>query len=92
MKPRHFILYALWAMIVGTVIGITACSDTTYTSRLRELILEDMTFDSGKGTQYLTFRNEDLSSYECKSSEKWCTVAFDTEYCKLAVSVEANDT
>lgn len=70
----------------------TACSDDTYESRLRELILEDLAFDCGKGSQDLMFRHEDLSAYECASSDDWCKVSIDAPNSKMTVSVTANDT
>ena len=86
---KKLILY----LLVGVVIGsLTACSDSDYTSRLKELIIEDMTFDDGQSSQSLTFRHEDLSNYECKSSEEWCVISLDVANSRLVVSVKANET
>lgn len=86
---KKLILFLLFGIVAGS---FTACSDENYSSRLKELIIEDMTFDSGKSTQELVFRHEDMSNYECKSSEDWCTAAFDVANSKLIVNVQANNT
>ena len=64
---KKLIVYLLLGIVATS---FTACSDNNYTSRLKELIIEDMTFDHGLSTKTLSFRHEDLSNYECKSSEK----------------------
>ena len=71
---------------------IISCSEDGYQSRLRELLIDDMTFDFKASSQEVTFRHEDLSNYDCQSSEQWCTVAFDVISSKMKVSVIANDT
>ena len=68
------LLYLLLGIVATS---FTACSDNSYTSRLKELIIEDMTFTSGQSSKTVSFRHEDLSNYECKSSEEWCEAAFD---------------
>ncbi len=86
---KKLILYLLLGIVVTS---FTACSDNSYTSRLKELIIEDMTFTSAQSSKTLSFRHEDLSNYECKSSEEWCVAAFDVAGSKLTVSVKANET
>ncbi len=86
---KKLLSYLLFGILAGS---FTACSDENYSSRLKELIIEDMTFDSSKSTQELVFRHEDMSNYECKSSEDWCTAAFDVANSKLIVNVQANNT
>ena len=83
------LLYLLLGIVATS---FTACSDNSYTSRLKELIIEDMTFTSGQSSKTVSFRHEDLSNYECKSSEEWCVAAFDVAGSKLTVSVKANET
>ena len=83
------LLYLLLGIVATS---FTACSDNSYTSRLKELIIEDMTFTSGQSSKTVSFRHEDLSNYECKSSEEWCEAAFDVAGSKLTVSVKANET
>jgi len=83
------LLYLLLGIVATS---FTACSNDSYTSRLNELIIEDMTFTSDQSTKTLSFRHEDLSSYECKSSEEWCVAEFDVANSKLTVSVKANET
>ena len=86
---KKLIVYLLLGIVATS---FTACSDNNYTSRLKELIIEDMTFDHGLSTKTLSFRHEDLSNYECKSSEEWCVAALDVANSKLTVSVKANET
>lgn len=83
------LLYLLLGIVATS---FTACSDNSYTSRLKELIIEDMTFTSSQSSKTVSFRHEDLSNYECKSSEEWCVAAFDVAGSKLTVSVKANET
>lgn len=73
-------------------VALSSCSEEGYQSRLRELILEDLQFDNGASSQELVFRHEDLSAYECESSEEWCKVSIDAPSRKMMVSVTANDT
>ena len=70
----------------------SSCSDDSYQSRLRELLLEDMTFSCDGGTQEQVFRHEDLSVYTVASKGIWCTPRLDADNSKLIVSVTANDT
>ena len=86
---KKLISYLLLGVVVAS---LTACSESIYDSRLRELIIEDMTFDCGASTQTQTFRHEDLSNYECESSETWCSTTLDCDNSQLMVSVTANDT
>lgn len=86
---KKLLLYLLLGIVVTS---FTACSDNSYTSRLKELIIEDMTFTSSQSSKTVSFRHEDLSNYECKSSEEWCVAAFDVAGSKLTVSVKANET
>ena len=72
---------------------ITSCSsDDGYQSRLRELLLEDMTFGCEQGEQEQTFRHEDLSAFTVKSNQSWCVPRLDINNSKLIVTVMANDT
>ncbi len=82
-----FIIYVL-----SMSVALSSCSEEGYQSRLRELILEDLQFDNGASSQELVFRHEDLSAYECESSEEWCKVSIDAPSRKMMVSVTANDT
>lgn len=86
---KKLLSYLLFGIVAGS---FTACSDNNYTSRLKELIIEDMTFDHSQSTKTLTFRHEDLSNYECQSSEDWCAAAFDFANSKLTINVKANET
>ena len=79
-------------LFVIVSMALLACSEDGYESRLRELILEDLKFDCGQSSQDLVFRHEDMSVYECESSEEWCRVSIDVPSHKLTVIVAANDT
>lgn len=81
----HLVLLVSALLTVG-------CSEDDYKSRLRELIVDDITFGPDGGSQTLTFRSEDLSFYECTSSHPWCTAEIDVPNSRLQVSVEPNDT
>ena len=69
-----------------------SCSDDSYQSRLRELLLEDMTFGCDGGTQEQVFRHEDLSAFTVSNKSSWCSPTLDANNSKLIVSVTANDT
>ena len=70
----------------------SSCSDDGYESRLRELLLEDMTFSCEGGTQEQVFRHENLSAFTVSNKSSWCSPTLDANNCKLIVSVTANDT
>ena len=84
--------YPVLLLILGLALSLSACGDDAYESRLRELLIDDLSFDCGRGTQAIVFRNEDVSAYDCLSSETWCEVAFDVVGSRLVVNVSANDT
>ena len=86
LLPRSSFLVILSSFLV------ISCSDDSYQSRLRELILEDMKFSCDAGTQEQVFRHEDLSAYTVTSKTAWCTPRLDVNNYKLVVSVTANDT
>ena len=71
-----------------------SCSsdDDVYQSRLKELLLEDMTFTYEAGSQEQVFRHEDLSAYSVAATQSWCMPILDVNNSKLVVSVKANDT
>lgn len=77
---------------LSAFLAISCSSDDGYQSRLRELLLEDMTFGCEQGEQEQTFRHEDLSAYTVKSNQSWCVPRLDINNSKLIVTVMANDT
>ena len=89
LRYRSFPIGLLFILVCA---GLLACSEEGYESRIRELILEDLSFDNGQSSQELVFRHEDLSPYECASSEDWCKVSIDVPNRKITVLVTANDT
>ena len=89
LRYRSFPIGLLFILVCA---GLLACSEEGYESRIRELILEDLSFDNGQSSQELVFRHEDLSPYECASSEDWCKVSIDVPNRKITVQVTANDT
>lgn len=78
----------LLAIIVA--VGITACSDDDYSSRLKELIIKDVEFGVAEGKNTQSFRSEDLTNYEASSDQDWCVATIDQS--GLTVQVTANDT
>ena len=88
LRYRSFPIGLLFILVCA---GLLACSEEGYESRIRELILEDLSFDNGQSSQELVFRHEDLSPYECESSEDWCKVSIDVPNRKIIVQVTAND-
>ena len=83
--------FPIGLLLILVCASFLACSEEGYESRIRELILEDLSFDNGQSTQELVFRHEDLSQYECASSEDWCKVSIDVPNRKIMVHVTAND-
>ncbi len=83
-------IFLLFVFIGGS---LTSCEKDEYESRIRELIINDMTFSSSSSSESQTFRNEDVSNYAVTSSDAtWCTAKLDNETSKLTVTVEANNT
>ena len=76
--------------------GLGSCSsDDEYSSRLRELIIKDLTFDPDEEENSLsrtsTFRNEDLTNYRAVPDASWCHVSFDVAKSQMTVMVDEND-
>ena len=77
-------------------VGFGSCSsDDEYSSRLRELILKDMTFEAneedGPMSRTTSFRNEDLSNYLATPDASWCHVSIDVAKSQMTVSVDENN-
>lgn len=85
LRISKYLLYLIPFLFIS-------CSEDSYQSRLRELLLEDMTFSCNLGTQEQVFRHEDLSVYTVANKGTWCTPRLDVANCKLIVTVTANDT
>ena len=83
----------LLAILVSA--GFVSCSKDEYSSRLKELIIKDLTFecDEEAGVLYhtTTFRNEDLTNYRALSDAAWCQVSFDVSKSQMTVMVDEND-
>lgn len=79
-------------LLLSSFLALSCSSEDGYQSRLRELLLEDMTFGCEQGEQEQTFRHEDLSAYTVKSNQPWCVPRLDINNSKLIVAVMANDT
>lgn len=83
----------LLAILVS--VGFVSCGDDEYSSRLKELIIKDLTFecDEEAGVLYhtTTFRNEDLTNYRALSDAAWCQVSFDVSKSQMTVTVDEND-
>lgn len=95
MKTIKWIGICLLAVLVS--VGLGSCSsEDEYSSRLRELILKDMTFEpseeEGNLSRTSTFRNEDLTNYRALSDASWCHVSFDVAQSQMTVKVDENKT
>ena len=85
MKIRLFAFLLL-------VVSCSSDDDNGYQSRLRELLMEDMSFTCEGGTQEQEYRHEDLSIYKVSNKESWCLPSLDINHSKLVVTVKANTT
>ena len=90
MKTIKFLGICLLMMVLA--MGFQSCSKDEYHSRLKELIIKDLTFASSKDTNTKEFRNEDLSCFSVISNADWCTAAIDVKKSTLTVTVEKNTT
>ena len=87
------VFYLLLTPFLLTPFFISCSSDDDgYQSRLRELLMEDMSFTCEGGTQEQEYCHEDLSVYKVSNKESWCTSTLDVNNSKLVVSVKANNT
>ena len=81
-------------LVILVAAGVESCGDDEYSSRLRELIIKDMTFganeDDGALSKTTTFRNEDISNYQALSDAKWCHVTMDASTSQMTVTVDEN--
>lgn len=72
-----------------------SCSKDEYSSRLKELIIKDLTFEcdeeAGALDHTTTFRNEDLTNYRAISDAAWCQVSIDVSKSQMTVTVDEND-
>ena len=85
--------FGLFLVITLLGIAVTSCSsDDPYESRISYLVIKDVTFSSDASSDTQTFSNEDLSNYEAKSSESWCSVTFVQASCQMIVKAEENET
>lgn len=76
--------------------GFESCSsDDEYSSRLRELIIKDLTFEpneeEGTLSRTSTFRNEDLTNYQAVPDASWCHVSINTAQSQMTVTVDENN-
>ena len=92
MKIVKCLGICLFAVLVSA--GFVSCGEEEYSSRLRELILKDMTFeaneDAGAVSRTSTFRNEDLSNYQAVADKGWCHVSIDVAKSQMTVTVDDN--
>lgn len=83
-------------MVLLTGTSLVSCGED-YESRLPELLIKDMTFESGSDpllseTKEQVFRNEDLSNYIITADVDWCFPSIDYDNSKIVVRVYGNDT
>ena len=94
MKTIKFLGLILMVLLTGT--SLVSCGED-YESRLPELLIKDMTFESGSDpllseTKEQVFRNEDLSNYIITADVDWCFPSIDYDNSKIVVRVYGNDT
>ena len=94
MKIVNCLGICLLAILLSA--GLESCgSDDEYSSRLRELIIKDVMFESneeeGALSRTSTFRNEDLTNYRAVPDASWCHVSFDVANSQMTVMVDEND-
>jgi len=83
-------------LVFVSAISFQSCSEDEYASRLKELIIKDVTFEADDTDQDLfkttTFRNEDVSNYQATADASWCKVVFDKDKSQMTVTVDENTT
>ncbi|MBR4481605.1 MAG: Ig-like domain-containing protein [Prevotella sp.] len=94
MKTVKWFAICLLAVLVSA--GFESCSsEDEYSSRLRELIIKDLTFEpneeDGVMSRTSTFRNEDLTNYLAVSNASWCHVSIDATKSQMTVEVDENN-
>ena len=89
MKKVSYLGICVLALMLG--LGLGSCSKDEYHSRLKELIIKDVDFDSDGGDYTKEFRNEDLTYYKAVPDSSWCTVTIDAKTSKMTVSVKDNE-
>ena len=95
MKTVKWLGICLLTVLVS--VGLGSCSsEDEYASRLRELIIKDLTFEpneeEGAMSRTSTFRNEDLTNYQAISDASWCHVSINTAESQMTVTVDENNT
>lgn len=94
MKIVKWLGICLLVILVSA--GLGSCSSDEYSSRLRELIIKDLTFDANEDentlTRTSTFRNEDLTNYQATSDASWCHVSLNPDMSQMTVTVDENNT
>ena len=88
--PMKIRLFAFLLLLL--VVSCSSDDDNGYQSRLRELLMEDMSFTCEGGTQEQEYRHEDLSIYKVSNKEPWCLPSLDINHSRLVVTVRANTT
>ena len=95
MKTIKWLGICLLALLASAGLG-SCSSEDEYSSRLRELILKDMTFEpneeEGSLSRTSTFRNEDLTNYQALSDASWCHVSINVAQSQMTVTVDENNT
>ena len=90
MKTIKLLGLLLASVIVG--LGFSGCKEDAYESRIKELILNDLSFSYHANSDTLTFRHEDLSHYAIKSSGTWCQAKIMKESSQIGIYVDDNET
>ena len=90
MKARKFIILFLASVLTGSF--FSGCKEDVYESRIKELILKDMSFPSSATSGTQTFRLEDLSHYKISPNTEWCTAIIRKDSSLIRVNVKENTT
>lgn len=93
MKTVKWIGIYLLALMVTA--GFVSCGEDDYQSRLRELIIKDLSFDAnedmeGELSHTMTFRNESLKNYAAVADAAWCHVDINADLSQITVRVDEN--
>lgn len=78
--------FGIILMLTILGIGFDSCSKE-YESRLPELLIKNLEFDSNADTQVMEFRNEDLTNYGVSTDAEWCDAWIDYDLSTINVKV-----
>lgn len=86
MKTFKYSFLTLISVIIS--VCCVSCSED-YSSRLPELLIKDLEFDSGSSEQSMSFPDQDLRNYRISADAQWCTPRIASDENKIYVKVAA---